>query len=72
MLAGLPDEEREKAQGGLDAAVRKVRLEQAGEEVPAEIAAAAAAADEALFSALRVNLGFDQGSPWVSGQRRLR
>ncbi len=60
MLAGLPDEQREKAQGGLDAAIQKVRLEQAGEEVPAEIAAAAAAADEALFSALRVNLGFDQ------------
>jgi long-subunit acyl-CoA synthetase (AMP-forming) len=60
MLAGLPDEQREKAQGGLDAAIQKVRLEQKGEEVPAEIAAAAAAADEALFSALRTNLGFDQ------------
>jgi long-subunit acyl-CoA synthetase (AMP-forming) len=60
MLAGLPDEQREKAQGGLDAAITKVRLEQKGEEVPAEIAAAAAAADEALFSALRTNLGFDQ------------
>ncbi len=60
MLAGLPDEQREGAQGGLDAAIQKVRLEQAGEEVPAEIAAAAAAADEALFSALRTNLGFDK------------
>jgi long-chain acyl-CoA synthetase len=60
MLAGLPDEQREKAQGGLDAAIRKVQLEQAGEEVPEEIAAAAAAADEQLFAALRQNLGFDQ------------
>jgi long-subunit acyl-CoA synthetase (AMP-forming) len=60
MLAGLPDEQREKAQAGLDAAIQKVRLEQKGEEVPADIAAAAAAADEALFSALRTNLGFDK------------
>ena len=60
MLAGLPDEQREKAQAGLDAAIQKVRLEQAGEEVPEEIAAAAAAADEALFAALRTNLGFDK------------
>lgn len=60
MLAGLPDEQREQAQGGLDAAIQKIRLEQAGEEVPEKIAAAAAAADEALFSALRTNLGFDQ------------
>ncbi len=60
MLAGLPDEQREKAQGGLEASIQKVRHEQAGEEVPAEIAAAAAAADEALFSALRTNLGFDK------------
>ncbi len=60
MLAGLPDEQREKAQGGLDAAIQKVRLEQQGKEVPAEIAAAAAAADEALFSALRTNLGLDK------------
>ena len=60
MLAGLPDEQREKAQAGLDAAIQKVRLEQAGEEVPEEVAAAAAAADEALFAGLRTNLGFDK------------
>lgn len=59
-LASLPDEQREKAQAGLDAAIRKVRLEQAGEEVPEELAAAVAAADEALFSNLRVALGFDE------------
>ena len=59
-LASLPDEQREKAQAGLDAAIQKVRLEQAGEEVPAELAAAVAAADEALFSNLRVALGFDE------------
>ncbi len=59
-LAGLPDEQREKAQAGLNAAIQKVRLEQAGEEVPEELAAAVAAADEALFSHLRVALGFDE------------
>lgn len=59
-LAGMPDEQREPAQAGLKAAIRKVQLEQAGEEVPEEIAAAAAQADEALFSKLREMLGFDQ------------
>ncbi|MGZ6580121.1 MAG: AMP-dependent synthetase/ligase [Gaiellaceae bacterium] len=60
MLAGLPDEPREQAQAALDAALQKVRLEQAGEEVPAELAAAVATADTELFSALRANLGLDQ------------
>ncbi len=59
-LAGLPEEQREKAQAGLTAAIQKVRLEQAGQEVPPELAAGVAAADEALFSNLRVALGFDE------------
>lgn len=59
-LAGLPDEQREKAQAGLNAAIQKVRLEQAGQEVPPELEAGVAAADEALFSNLRVALGFDE------------
>ena len=59
-LANLPDEQREKAQAGLNAAIQKVRLEQAGQEVPPELAAGVAAADEALFSNLRVALGFDE------------
>lgn len=58
-LAGLPDEQREKAQADLEAAVEKVRLEQAGEEVPEELAAQVAAADEALYSNLRTALGLD-------------
>src|SRR5947209_5608491 len=60
MLAGLPDEQRDKARGALDAAIRKVRLEQQGEPVPDELAAAVAAADEELFSNLRKHLGFDE------------
>jgi long-subunit acyl-CoA synthetase (AMP-forming) len=59
-LASLPEEQRDQAQAGLNAAIQKVRLEQAGEEVPPELAAGVAAADEALFSNLRVALGFDQ------------
>ncbi|MBK5110037.1 MAG: long-chain fatty acid--CoA ligase [Thermoleophilia bacterium] len=61
-LAGLPEEQQEKAQAGLDAAIQKVRLEQAGEPVPEELAAAVAQADEALFSNLRVSLGLDQAT----------
>jgi long-subunit acyl-CoA synthetase (AMP-forming) len=60
MLAGLPDEQREKAQGDLAAAIEKVRLEQAGKPVPEELVAQVAAADEALYAGLRQNLGFDK------------
>ena len=60
MLAGLPDEQREGAQKGLEAAIAKVRLEQKGEEVPEELAAGAAQAEEAMFAGLRANLGLDR------------
>ena len=59
-LAAIPGEEGEQARAGLDAALKKVRLEQAGEEVPPELAAAVAAADEAMFSHLRTSLGLDE------------
>ena len=60
MLAGQPDEQREPAQAALDAAIRKVELEQAGEPVPEELAAAVAAADEKMFAGLRTMLGLDE------------
>lgn len=60
MLAGLPDEQRDKAQGDLAAAIEKVRLEQAGEEVPEDLAARVKEADENLYAGLRQNLGFDK------------
>ncbi|HWO49694.1 MAG TPA: AMP-binding protein [Solirubrobacterales bacterium] len=60
MLASLPDEQREPAQKGLEAAIAKVRAEQAGEEVPEEVAAAAAAMEEQMFANLRAHLGLDQ------------
>ena len=60
MLAGLPDEQRANAQGALQAAIEKVRLEQRGEPVPDELAEKVRQADEQLFSGLRAHLGFDQ------------
>jgi long-subunit acyl-CoA synthetase (AMP-forming) len=60
MIAALPDERRVPFEKGLEAATQKVRLEQAGEDVPAEIADAAAAADEAMFAQLRAHLGLDE------------
>ena len=60
MLSNLPDEQRVPAQQGLEAAIAKVRLEQKGEPVPDEIAAAAKAADEGMFVNLRASLGLDQ------------
>ncbi len=59
-LAGLPDEQSEGAEKALEAATQKVRLEQAGEEVPEELAAGVEAADEQLFSKLRAQLGLDE------------
>jgi len=59
-LASLPEEQREPAQQGVQAALAKVRAEQAGEDVPEKVAAAAAQADEAMFSGLRAALGLDE------------
>ncbi len=59
-LANLPGEQGDAARAGLEAALKKVRLEQAEEEVPEELAAAVAKADEAMFSNLRKMLGLDE------------
>ncbi len=61
-IGAIPGEEGEKARQGLEAAIQKVRLEQAGEEVPEQLAAAVAAADEAMFSHLRAALGLDEAA----------
>jgi long-subunit acyl-CoA synthetase (AMP-forming) len=60
MLAGQPDEQREPAQAALAAAIRKVELEQAGEPVPEDLAAAVAQADTEMFAGLRAMLGLDE------------
>jgi long-chain acyl-CoA synthetase len=60
MRAGLPAEQREPVERAIEAALEKVRLEQRGEPVPAELAAQVAAADEQIFAGLRQMLGLDQ------------
>ena len=59
-LHKLPDDQREGADKAIAAALQKVRLEQAGEEVPEALAAAVAKADEEMFSNLRAALGLDR------------
>jgi long-subunit acyl-CoA synthetase (AMP-forming) len=60
MLAGLPDEQRKPAERGFEAALERIRLEQRGEPVPEETAAAAQKADEQMFAGLRHQLGLDE------------
>jgi len=60
MVAGQPQERREELEAALQAGIRKVRLEQAGEPVPAELAEQVAKADAEIFSNLRAMLGLDQ------------
>jgi long-chain acyl-CoA synthetase len=60
MLASQPEEQRAGVDRALEAALRKVRLEQAGEEVPAELAAEVERADSEIFAGLRAMLGLDQ------------
>ena len=60
MVASQPDEQREPLEAALAAAIEKVRLEQRGEAVPAELAATVAEADAKYFAALRTMLGLDE------------
>jgi long-subunit acyl-CoA synthetase (AMP-forming) len=59
-FAQLPEEQRSSAEKGLKAAMAKVRAEQAGEEVRADVREAAAQADEQMFAPLRGALGLDE------------
>ena len=59
-LGAIPGEDGDKARAGLEAAIQKVRLEQAGEPVPDQLAAGVAQADEAMFRHLRTALGLDE------------
>jgi long-chain acyl-CoA synthetase len=60
MVAGQPDEQRQTMEAALEAGVRKVRLEQRGEAVPAELAEQVAKADAEIFAGVRSMLGLDQ------------
>jgi long-subunit acyl-CoA synthetase (AMP-forming) len=62
--AGIEHEQDEERKQGMrmaiDTGLEKVRLEQAGEEVPEELAQRYAALDEKVLSKIRERLGFDQ------------
>jgi long-subunit acyl-CoA synthetase (AMP-forming) len=53
-------ENAERNRAWLEAGMRKVELEQAGEEVPEDLAATVAEADAGLFAGLRAMLGLDE------------
>jgi len=59
-LEGHLSSQGEQTVGWLAAARRKVELEQAGEMVPDDVAAAAAEGEEQLFAGLRAMLGLDE------------
>ena len=60
-VEGEEDEQKKQAtKWALDVGRRKVRAEQAGEEVPEELAQEYAKADELVLSKLRERLGFDR------------
>ena len=59
MLHSQPEEQREKVERAIEAARQKVRLEQAKEDVPADLAEEVAAADKEYFAGLRKMLGLD-------------
>jgi long-chain acyl-CoA synthetase len=61
MMAGLDDEERKlQMQQALELGLKKVRAEQAGEELPDDLREAYEKADKELFSNVRAMLGLDQ------------
>jgi long-subunit acyl-CoA synthetase (AMP-forming) len=60
-IAAEKDPERKAGvEKALEIGLKKVELEQAGEEIPEELAAGYAQADEQVFSKMRERLGFDQ------------
>ncbi len=60
MVHAQPAEQREALESALADALAKVRLEQAGEQVPAELAERVAGADAEFFAAWRGMLGLDE------------
>ncbi|HVS42462.1 MAG TPA: AMP-binding protein, partial [Candidatus Dormibacteraeota bacterium] len=64
-IAADPDEQRRAAtRAAIDLGVHAVRLRQAGEPIPGEVAAQLAAADERVLSRLRARLGLDEAE-WI-------
>ena len=60
-IAAEPDDaKRQATQWALEVGLKKVRLEQAGEEIPEELAGEHAKADELVLSKIRTRLGLDE------------
>jgi long-chain acyl-CoA synthetase len=67
-IAAEPDEAKRTAtQRAIAAAIEKVRLEQRGEPVPAELAQACEAADRLIFAQIRERLGFGRCTSYLIG-----
>jgi long-subunit acyl-CoA synthetase (AMP-forming) len=60
MIAGQPPEQQEASRAAITDALEKVHLEQAGREIPADLAERVAQADAAMFAGLRSMLGLDE------------
>jgi long-chain acyl-CoA synthetase len=60
MIAAMPEDQEARTKRAVEAGIAKVRLEQQGEPVPAELAEEVAKADEEVFSGIRSMLGLDQ------------
>ena len=67
-----PDEQRGRVQAALEASLRKVRLEQAGEPVPADLAAAVAEADASGLRRAAAHARLRRRSPRSTSARRPR
>ena len=67
-IAADPDEARRAAvQGAIELGIRKVRAEQAGEPLGAELLDAYAQAEEQVFAPMRAKLGLDRCDSYVTG-----
>jgi long-subunit acyl-CoA synthetase (AMP-forming) len=67
-IANEPDRAKRLAIGGaLELGLRRVRAEQAGERVSADLAEQCAGADEAVFSPIRTRLGLDRAEHILTG-----
>jgi long-subunit acyl-CoA synthetase (AMP-forming) len=71
-LGADPDENRRAGMlAAIDVGIEKARMEQAGEPVPDELAAAYAQADEQVLSKLRAKMGLDEAEWIVAGAAPL-
>ncbi|MGZ4174422.1 MAG: AMP-dependent synthetase/ligase, partial [Solirubrobacteraceae bacterium] len=67
-IAAEPDEARRRATlGAIELGLQKVRAEQAGETVPADLAERHGRAEEQVFSKIRARLGFERCEHYVIG-----